>query len=449
MPVLRFRGLSCRVPDLDQLFCYETTKLVNVLDWKPGVVYRAGIIFTCLYCFGFALIVNQMYLSHHQAFGSVMVTATGDAYSQPMISTEPDTEESPGATSRRLLQIPTLAPTTRSPYTTDAGRHLLATKAPSHAPTPADTTPQLPAYRYWDAHDTVTPDSESGGITLATRVLSTKSQTMKPCPNKDLACPAECKTELPIFPGTCYPHTEFCMEYNWCPLFGQGGDKSTEELITGVDEFELDFMVTMNFEGPDDPSAVAVKHHKMTVAELLKEVDVTYADVQSTGIIIYAKLQWGTASDPCSMSADCEVTLEAVRMDKEPVGFYYRQSNYYRGNGTLPKEYRDVSRTYAIRVIASSSGYGVAFSFVDAMLQVASAFAMFALSYVIADFFVVWLNFRREKYIEFKIEETPDISDLKEKQAAAKIDAQTNKKSRRPRVNRARQPKPETESDED
>eukprot|EP00658_Telonema_sp_P-2_P009863 TRINITY_DN1367_c0_g1_i1.p1 TRINITY_DN1367_c0_g1~~TRINITY_DN1367_c0_g1_i1.p1 ORF type:complete len:449 (+),score=99.87 TRINITY_DN1367_c0_g1_i1:71-1417(+) len=447
MPIIRCFGRGFRVPDLDQLFCYETVKLVNVLDWIPGVIYRAGIIFACLYCLGFALIINQMYLRHTQATGSVMITATGDAWSQPSLSTDSGDVNTGGATRRLLAAAPTPAPFVLGGEN-PGGRQLLATKAPTSEPTAANTAPNLPEYRYWDVHDTVNPDSESGGIVLATRVLSTKEQIMAPCPNKETACPDDCKTDLPIYPGLCYPQTDFCMEFNWCPLFGQGGEKSTEDLIEGVDDFELDFMATMAFD-QSDLKKVVVQHVKMKVSELLKKVGVSYASIQSTGITLYTRLQWGTAESPCDSDAGCEIDMQVVRMDENPKGFYFRQSTYYRGNGTLPKEYRDVSRTYGIRVVASSNGYAVSFSMTNAMLQVACAFSMFALAYVVADIFVVFLNTRASKYTELKVEETPDISDLKEKQEAAKIDQATNKKSRRPRINRARQKKPETESDED
>lgn len=443
MPLIRCFGRGFRVPDLDQLFCYETTKLVNVLDWKPGVVYRAGIVFTCLYCFGFALIVNQMYLRHTQAFGSVMITAKGDAWSNPTLNTEQQTP------SRRLLnQVPVPAPYLNDgAFNSAASRRILATKAPSAPPTAAVTTPTLPQIRYWDVHDTVNPDSESGGIVLATRVISTKGQEMKPCPNKMLNCPGQCKTELPISPGICYPRTTHCMEFNWCPLFGQAGDKSTEELIEGVDQFELDFMATMTFD-VNQPKKVAVKHHTIQLFDLLKQADLTYSQIQSTGVVLYVKLQWGTASEPCGADADCDMALTVVKL-KTDDGFHFQNSIYSRGNETLPKEYRDVSRTYGVRLIATSSGYATTFSVVDAVLQVASAFAMFALSYTIADIFVVFLNTRAAKYIEMKIEETPDLSDLKDKQEAAKIDAQTNKKGRRPRINRARQKRVDDEDSED
>eukprot|EP00656_Telonema_subtile_P000469 TRINITY_DN10213_c0_g1_i3.p1 TRINITY_DN10213_c0_g1~~TRINITY_DN10213_c0_g1_i3.p1 ORF type:complete len:452 (-),score=60.46 TRINITY_DN10213_c0_g1_i3:3-1358(-) len=451
MPIVRCFGRGFRVPDLDQLFCYETTKLVNVLDWKPGVVYRAGIVFTCLYCFAFALIINQMYLSHTQAFGSVMITAKGDAWSSPTVSVEQDSDS--GA-SRRLLNSFPSSSLTSAPgggvESSGASRKILATKAPTMAPTAADTGPRLPQYRYWDVHDTVNPDSESGGLVLATRVVSTKGQSMKPCANKLKACPGQCSTDLPIYPGLCYPSTSYCMEFNWCPLFGQAGEQSTEDLIQGVDAFELDFMATMTFD-VHKPSSVVVKHHKTTVKQILKLANLQYSDIQADGVVLHARLQWGTSSEPCSFDGNCDLGIQVTQMDdQDESGFNFRQSTYYRGNGTLPKEYRDVSRIHAIRILATSSGYATKFSLVDAVLQVASAFAMFAMSYVIADIFVVWLNFRRDKYIELKIEETPDLSDLKDKQEAAKIDAQTNKQARRPRVNRARQPKPESDgSDED
>ena len=53
MPYIRFWGRGFRVPDLDVLFCYDTPKLVRVIDFKPGVVYYAGIVFVFFYIVSF------------------------------------------------------------------------------------------------------------------------------------------------------------------------------------------------------------------------------------------------------------------------------------------------------------------------------------------------------------------------------------------------------------
>lgn len=427
MPIIRPFGVTVKLPDLDQLFCYETVKLVNVLDWIPGTVYYCGVIFTILYCFGFALVVNQQYLDHTQAFGSVLITATGDAWSSPFVS---------------------------NANFNDGGRRLLAqaTPPPTKAPTaPAPGEAENVAKRYWDVHDATNSGSEAGGIVLATRVVSTKRQTMQPCPNKESSCPAECTTNLPIYPGICYPKTEYCMEYNWCPLMGQGGAFSTDELIEGIEDFELTFTTTMNFDRMNPLQSTAVKETKMKVSELLNETSSGFSAIQSTGVVIWVRLQWGTATAPCTKDGDCEPQINAVVLEEKTPGYSYRKSNYYRGNGTMPKEYRDVSQVYGIRVLASSTGYATGFSIVNTMLQVACAFAMAALAYVIADLFVVWLNFRRSDYIKYKIEETPDLNELKRKAEEDAVDAQVNKKGgSRPRKNKARQPPPpEIDSDDE
>lgn len=90
MPLIRIFGRGIRIPDLDRLFCYDTPKLLRIIDFKPGVIYIAGCVFVILYCFGFvslqrsgmstlslslqALVINQMYLEHTDAVGVAMVS---------------------------------------------------------------------------------------------------------------------------------------------------------------------------------------------------------------------------------------------------------------------------------------------------------------------------------------------------------------------------------------
>lgn len=86
-----------------------------------------------------------------------------------------------------------------------------------------------------DSYDLVYPPTEVGGIFITTYTASTVGQVMKPCPDKDSTFPA-CKTKKPIYSGglqlqrndgdRCaaglkYPSTTHCMEYTWCPKFGQ------------------------------------------------------------------------------------------------------------------------------------------------------------------------------------------------------------------------------------
>ena len=49
MPYVRILGKGFRIPDLDRVFCYDTPKMLKVIDFKPGLVYRCGIAFVFFY----------------------------------------------------------------------------------------------------------------------------------------------------------------------------------------------------------------------------------------------------------------------------------------------------------------------------------------------------------------------------------------------------------------
>ena len=270
---------------------------------------------------------------------------------------------------------------------------------------------------------------------------------MKECPNNQKIFPGQCKTKLPIYPGFQYPGTKFCMEYTWCPIFGQGGYSSTVEDLDFKQLAPLELEFTTHIEWfPWQLSGTAFSNTKtIKLDKLLKDAGIKPAEmksVQEKGAIIYVKFSYGTHKEPCSTAAKCEPQIRVQRLDMKPnEGFKLRRSNYYRGNGTVAsqkREMRDVHRQYGIRVVTTASGHGETFSITACMLQVALALAMAKLCYFVADVFVIYLSLKAFKYRAFKFEETPDFGDLKEAEEAKKIDAQAGKKSKKSRRNRAR-----------
>lgn len=401
VPLIAGRGI--KLPDFDRLFCYDTPKLLRIIDFKPGLVYRTGLVFIILYCFGFALVTMQMYLETTSAVGVAMLSLS-----------QPDQD--------KLIKSEVRA-------ATDTGDAVTATGV-------------VLREGAFDTVDLVYPPTEVGGIFLTTRVVSTTGQTMKECPDKTTKFP-QCKSALPIYPGLKYPKTDYCMEYTWCPKFGQGGAASTDELLNSeeLSELELKVNLFMHWFPLSDPETFIAKSLKIKVKDALAKAGIAdLKAIQETGCVIYLKYSFGTAETSCNTADDdCEPDLEVVRLDDASTGFKYRRTQYYRGNGTIPKEMRDMSRMFGIRIVATVSGHGETFSLVAAMLQLASMFAMWQLVYFVADIFAVWpLNLYFLTYRELKYEETPDFGDLKEAAEAAKIDAAANKKGNRPRVNRAR-----------
>jgi len=408
MPLLRFPCGNLRIPDLDRVFCYDTPKLLRCYDFKPGLVYRAGIVFIILYCIGFVLVVNQRYLEQSCAVGvaTVEMAPSYDKLIPSKIS--PDTPEETKGNERRLMEA------------------------------------EADKKGMWDRYDLVFPPTEVGGFFIPTRVQRTTGQTMKACPDKTSKFP-DCKKKMPIYSGLKYPGSQNCMEYTWCPKFGQGGVDSTQEDLDSemLGEVELVFNLHLNWFPLEQPAKFVSHSAKMKLSEIMKLAEIKdIAEVQKTGCVIYTQFSFGSATKACGTADKCEPELQVLRLDdpkdKDTEGFRMRRATYYRGNGTLPKEMRDVSRVFGIRIVATASGYGETFSVLNATLQVASCLAMWQLVYFVADLFCIYLNLKALKYYPEKFVQTPDFGKLKAQEEAAKIDAQANQKGKRPRRNRAR-----------
>jgi hypothetical protein len=178
--------------------------------------------------------------------------------------------------------------------------------------------------------------------------------------------------------------------------------------------------------------------------------------IMETGAVVYVKFSYGTAAMPCATAGECVPGMRAIRLDVSKgmmrPGFKMRRSNYYRGNGTAisaKREMRDVSRVFGLRIVSGTSGHGETFSLYACLLQIACALAMAKMVYFVADIFTIYLNLKAFKYYAFKYEATPDFGDLKEAAEAAKVDKLANKKTKRPRRNRARVKASGEESEEE
>jgi len=189
------------------------------------------------------------------------------------------------------------------------------------------------------------------------------------------------------------------MEYTWCPIFGQGGSSFTEILnAQQIGDLDLDFNLHLSWFPDSDPQKFLSNQKQVKVKSLLASAGIKDINtVASDGCVIYVKFHYGTSAAPCPTGDNCVPNMSVVRLDKNPPGFKMRRSNYYRGNGTVAsqsREMRDVSRVFGIRVIAQVSGRGETFSLTMAMLQIACALAMAQCVYIAADVFTIFLNLK-------------------------------------------------------
>lgn len=69
--------------DMDTLFAYRTPILVNILDWRLGVLAMLLKIGILLYIILYVFVMCKVYIASERAIGSVITYKSGTAISQP------------------------------------------------------------------------------------------------------------------------------------------------------------------------------------------------------------------------------------------------------------------------------------------------------------------------------------------------------------------------------
>ena len=157
--------------DLDEIFSYQTTKEVRMLDRRLGMVNWLIRAVVLVYVIGYVFILREGYTETEKSIGHCVSTVNGTTYS---------------------------------------------------------TTGGKP--RPWDSIDAVTPALENGAAFVATTVFVTAGQTLKNGSNLARPCvPTEkgtCPNKPPLSYGTCL--NNYCQEYGWAPFFSETDSTSTQ-----------------------------------------------------------------------------------------------------------------------------------------------------------------------------------------------------------------------------
>ena len=163
--------------DMDEIFSYQTTKEVRMLDRRLGMVCWAIRAVVFVYVIGYVFVLHEGYTATEAGVGQAVSQVNGTSYS---ISNG--------------------------------------------------------EVRTWDVIDTVQPSLENGAALVASRVFVTKEQHMDNCTNPATHCMTnvDCPKKPPLFPGQC-SKGGLCMEMQWCPAFSE-----SDRVRTATHEIEGD-----------------------------------------------------------------------------------------------------------------------------------------------------------------------------------------------------------------
>ena len=396
--------------DLDEIFSYQTTKEVRMLDRRLGMVNWLIRAVVLVYVIGYVFILREGYTEMEKSVGHCISTVNGTTYS---------------------------------------------------------TTGGKP--RPWDAIDAVTPALENGAAFVATTVFVTERQVLTNSSNLARPCSkatekADCPNKPPLSYGTC--QNNYCQEYGWAPFFSETDGSNTHKFeLETADEFGVWLRSSIAFPSLDETRIFSTIDTQrptpyrggqgvpvlaktdssttlggggvmppdyFTIGELLALAGTSFDTIKSTGCTLAVSYRWKCFVDA---SAACAPELQVARLDlnEKRKGFMYQYAHYYRTMDKPPHDAkRDLYSAKGVRLLLSSRGEGRRVSVSAIMLQISSGIALLWLAGFVADFLMLHVLPERKHYRTYKQERTPDFSDLRNKIA----EVEGEKKKLRDRKNR-------------
>lgn len=338
------------MPDIDDVFAYDTVKEVRVLDRRLGIIFWTVFTMIVFYIVIYVLMIKKQYLETEKTTGWVITKMVNPGHDE--------------------LNVP------------------------------------------FDHYDSETNPGEQGAAFVPTRIVITRGQADGGfCESPIHLCSSNEDCDIgndDLQKPQC--SNGRCMRRQWCPAEELGKPQTTESLINS-DNYEIQFSSQLHYHkfaldvSTTDEEVHRYPHPRANtymVKDILRMAGLTSADLQKLGAIVQVGLTFS-----CDLDSElCSSEVQAYNVDTV-AGFNFRKDFYYEEGGT-PK--RDTFHYYGIRIMASAVGIGKKTSFANIVLQMSSAIALMASAQLAADMVLLYIVPERRHYKEKKILETEDFN---------------------------------------
>jgi len=340
------------LPDVDDVFAYDTVKLVKVLDRRLGIVYYAVQVAVITYIVVFVFIIKQQYLQDEKTTGWLMCKVLQPQYDENLVA--------------------------------------------------------------WDLYDRITNPGEQGAVFIPTRILVTRGQTQDgfcESPLFNCTAPADCDVgDEHVQKKEC--SNGMCMRRQWCPAENPSLS-TTETHLLDIEDVELWFQTYAHFNlfnldvsTTDEDKPIHYPRRRANtyrLADIMRMANLDPEQFQENGAVMLVN-----ALFKCNLDAStCDMKLESANVDTK-TGYNHVVNHVYFDNNVRK---RDTYRMYGIRIMAFTTGLGSKTSFSQILLQVSSAIALLSVAELVADLWLQYIVPERKHYIEQKVIETEDFGD--------------------------------------
>jgi len=343
-----------KLPDLDDVFAYDTVREVCVLDRRLGIVNRVVVLMVVCYIVVYVMMIEKKYLEEEKSMGFVL---------------------------------------------TDVQR-------------PVYDVAGLP----FDIFESNTNPGEADATFVPTRIVVTKGQIgdgqycgspLHPCTTHADCDIGDARLQRP----ECV--AGMCQRQQWCPAENPSDSKISAVHTLQFEDAQLWFQSSVHFHkfrinvGTTEEKKPILYPKKgantFSVKDLLRMASLKPEDVVNNGAILILNVIFECDLD----NKDCDVSFKAINVDSK-VGFNHVHTHNYLENG---QRKRDMYRMYGIRVAAFATGVGRRTSFSEIVLQFSSALALLSVARTAADFVLQYLVPERNHYMAQKVLHTEDFNE--------------------------------------
>jgi len=235
-----------------------------------------------------------------------------------------------------------------------------------------------------------------------------------PDPTAGATVDAACTVKAPYGTGKCSLDGNGCLEHVWCPPEGTSTLRTLDMTIAELDPFRIRFDALLSFQSLlPDSAPLEHKIPEMTLTQLLRKVGANEEQVKKTGAVISVQVWWDCNLEMESTLKKCEPKVNFIRLDEKEPGFSWRRATYYYT--AKGERARDVQRLIGVRIKMSAYGYGKKPDPLKLILQLAIGLTLLGFSKTLTDFIMLNIMEDRDLYYAYKMEESEDFGDMREK----------------------------------
>lgn len=348
----------------NSVFAYSTVKIVQIHDWRVGLLHRLIQLFIFGYVIGYVIIWNENFLAKEATYGTISTKVLGSSLGYNQFGEE----------------------------------------------------------KYADAADLIVPSSEPNALFITTKYSTTQEQTVGWCSPPKVK---SCQFDQDCFKVNSTNQLKYkctnnkCTYFQWCPEENEDNQPNNiTEIVSlmNVNNFTIwiksqirfpvlskEVFSTIREKIPVFYSKDLKRGNLFTVDEILKLTNLentTYNEIRNRGAIIKFTVRWRCnldRVDPNDPRESCFITYNAIRVDNSLIndGYNFRSVSTYKTNGV---NYRDLTKYYGIRIFFEVSGEGYRISVIDIILQLSSGLALLVLATLVCDILIQYCFPSKDKY---------------------------------------------------